>query len=191
MLNDNASQTIVRQATPADLRTLVPLFEGYRQFYGREPNDLLATSFLSRRLAATDGLILLAVDGRAPNDALGFAQLYDSYSSLSCGPVWILNDLYVRPDARGRGVASTLLHHVEQEAKGRGYVYVTLSTQRTNHAAQRLYHKHGFSVDDEFIVFTLLTASAPQQGSQIATPFARDRIIWSRRDDPGRTGDSD
>ncbi|HXI20853.1 MAG TPA: GNAT family N-acetyltransferase, partial [Gemmatimonadales bacterium] len=96
----------IRRAEPPDLESLVPLFEGYRQFYGRAPDPPQARAFLADRLAAGDSVILLASD---PGGALGFTQLYPLYSSVRCRRLWLLNDLYVAPAARGRGVARGLL----------------------------------------------------------------------------------
>jgi len=55
----------VRQASLADLKVLVPLFDGYRQFYGQpcEPQNVRA--FLHQRLTQGDSVLLLAdADGR-------------------------------------------------------------------------------------------------------------------------------
>jgi GNAT superfamily N-acetyltransferase len=45
----------------------------------------------------------------ADGEALGFTQLYPAFASLSLAPSWILNDLYVEPAARGRGVGEALM----------------------------------------------------------------------------------
>jgi len=57
-----------------------------------------------------------------------------------------VNNVAVRPEARGRGLAIRLLEHVMAEAAGRGAERVTLEVRRSNQAALNLYQKLGFLV---------------------------------------------
>src|SRR5580704_7039488 len=97
----------VRQATILDLDLLVPLFDAYRQFYRKPSDPDLARQFLLERLQQNQSIIFLA--SRQDGSAIGFAQLYPSFSSASAAPILILNDLYVKPEARRIGVGSLLL----------------------------------------------------------------------------------
>ena len=99
--------TTIRPALPADARLVAPLFDAYRQFYGKPAEPDVALRFVSERLANTDSAIFLALgdDG----EPLGFAQLYTSFSSVSAGRVYILNDLFVAPQGRGKGIGRALL----------------------------------------------------------------------------------
>ncbi|GLC25958.1 GNAT family N-acetyltransferase [Roseisolibacter agri] len=56
-----------------------------------------------------------------------------------------LKRMYVRPEARGRGVARRLTEHAIAEATARGCVRLRLGTLTTMHAAQRLYLSLGFA----------------------------------------------
>jgi putative acetyltransferase len=53
--------------------------------------------------------------------------------------------MYVRPHARGRGVARAILARLEQEAGSRGITRLTLETGDAQHAAMRLYERAGFT----------------------------------------------
>lgn len=137
----------VRRATPADAATLAGLFDGYRRFYG-QPADLeRARRFIDERLAAGDSTLLLALDG---NTAQGFAQLFPSFSSVRTGRLWILNDLYVDPGGRQRGIGRALLGACVAHAEQSGAVGLQLETQRTNTVAQALYLEQGWEADEEF-----------------------------------------
>src|SRR5262245_27250521 len=110
----------IRRATTADLDLVAPLFDGYRQFYERPADPVIARQFIADRLAAGDSVLFLAVS--ATGAALGFAQLYPSFSSVSARRIWILNDLFVTPQGRGQGIGQQLLeaarrHGVETGAK--------------------------------------------------------------------------
>jgi ribosomal protein S18 acetylase RimI-like enzyme len=143
----------VRKATLQDLAQLAPLFDAYRQFYG-QPSDLpLAHRFLGERLSREESLVLLAEgpDG----DAIGFVQLYPSFTSVRTARMYILNDLFVLESARHRGVASRLLESAAELSRASGAVELRLSTAVTNIAAQRLYEAMGWQREDEFHEYVL------------------------------------
>jgi GNAT superfamily N-acetyltransferase len=131
-----------------DLDALVPLFDAYRRFYG-QPADLAgARAFIADRLKRGESVIFLAVvDGAI----VGFTQLYPSFSSVSMKRLWVLNDLFVTPDARKSGAGRALLERAERWAAETGAKGLTLSTQITNLTAQRLYEASGWTKDDEFV----------------------------------------
>lgn len=55
-----------------------------------------------------------------------------------------LQDVYVTPDARRRGVASALTAEAERLAAERGHSALRLSVSETNEAARRLYERLGY-----------------------------------------------
>ena len=138
----------VRRATVEDAGLLAPLFDAYRQFYGL-PADLgLASQFLRERLAREESLVLLA---QGPDGAaLGFVQMYPSFSSLRAARIYVLYDLFVSPVSRQQGVGRLLMQAAAAEARRSGAVALVLSTAKTNHSAQRLYESLGWRRDDEF-----------------------------------------
>jgi len=141
----------VRRATLADLDVLVPLFDQYRQFY-RQPGDPeRAHRFLRERLERSQSVILLAFD----NTAIGFTQLYPSFSSGAMAPIFILNDLFVAPEARRRGVGSRLLRAAAQHGRDTGAIRLVLSTELTNTTAQSVYERMGWKRDMVFCVYQL------------------------------------
>jgi len=62
--------------------------------------------------------------------------------------VWVLSNVAVHPDFRGRGIAHQLLEATIQEARHRGARYVILETRTDNPAAQHLYATLGFHAYD-------------------------------------------
>ena len=65
--------------------------------------------------------------------------------------LWVLNDLFVEPDARQSGAGRALVLRAERWATETGAKGLTLSTQVTNQSAQHLYEACGWSTDDEFV----------------------------------------
>jgi GNAT superfamily N-acetyltransferase len=146
------SEVEIRRAGPADLDAASRLFAGYLRFYEKAASESAVRSFIGERLAKQDSAFYLAEAG---GEALGFTQLYPAFASLSLAPSWILNDLYVEPSARGRGVGEALMEAARELAIGNGAAELMLQTARSNATAQRLYEKLGWVRDDEFLVYTL------------------------------------
>lgn len=142
----------IRRAGLDDLEAATRLFTGYLRFYRRQTPASEARTFIAQRLEQRDSVFLLAEDG---GEGLGFTQLYPAFASLSLAPSWILNDLYVEPEARGRGVGEALMRAARELALGNGAAELMLQTARDNATAQKLYERLGWQRDDEFMVYTL------------------------------------
>ena len=143
----------VRHATAHDLDVLVPLFDGYRQFYGQPSDPPGARAFLAARLAQRQSLILLAHAGSEA--ALGFTQLYPLFSSVRMVRTYLLNDLFVAPSARRQGVAAALLREAAAQARALGAASLSLSTALDNAPAQALYERLGWQRDRQFCEYGL------------------------------------
>jgi ribosomal protein S18 acetylase RimI-like enzyme len=130
----------IRQATVEDLDFIVPLFDAYRQFYRQPSEPERARKFLLERFEHNQSIVFLAF-GRAA--AIGFAQLYPCFSSGAMARTFILNDLFVVPEARGRGAGSALLRKSAAYARRVNALRLTLSTELTNTAAQAIYEAMG------------------------------------------------
>lgn len=142
----------IHQADLTDLDTIENLFSGYLAFYERQHEAAAIRQFLSDRISNKQSIIFIAtLDGIAQ----GFAQLYPAFASLSLKPSWILNDLYVEPEARGRGIANALMSAARQLAAETNACEIFLQTARSNHKAQALYEKLHYQRDDKFLVYTL------------------------------------
>ena len=142
----------IRRAVPSDAAVLAPLFDAYRGFYGRSSDLELARRFLIERLTRGESVVLFAVDGNTPR---GFTQLYPLFSSLRCRPIWILSDLFVRPEHRGNGVARRLMEAAHDFARAQGAAAVELDTAHANTTAQALYESLGYERDLEFRHYVL------------------------------------
>ncbi len=144
----------VRRASETDLRTVAELFDSYRQFYG-QPADLhLAEAFLRDRFTHNESVVFLAVEPES-GAGLGFTQLYPSFSSAAARRLWILNDLFVAPAARRRGVGRALLEAARDHGVATGAKRLVLSTAVSNRAARALYESFGYKQEDVFVAYKL------------------------------------
>jgi GNAT superfamily N-acetyltransferase len=92
---------------------------------------------------------------RADGAAMGFTQLFPSFSSASAARILILNDLFVAPAARRTGVGSMLLAAAVEYGRAVGAVRLTLSTEVTNETALALYESAGWTRQTDFYVYNL------------------------------------
>jgi ribosomal protein S18 acetylase RimI-like enzyme len=142
-----------------DIERVVPLFDAYLQFYKLPSNEEAARRFLHARLVKGEAVIYLALEEGAAGapKALGFTLLYPTWSSLSLKPWWNLNDLYVVPAARQRGVARALMERARRLAEETGASGLGLETAKDNLAAQKLYEQLGWKREEEFFRYELKT----------------------------------
>ncbi|HKZ14593.1 MAG TPA: GNAT family N-acetyltransferase [Solirubrobacterales bacterium] len=122
-----------------EFETLLPLIAAYQRFYEVDDIDTDRNrSFFHRFLAPSDdGLLLAARD--ETGTILGYACLYWHFSSLQALETVLMNDLFVVPETRGRGVGRALIEATAAVARERRAAWVEWSTAPDNHTAQRLY----------------------------------------------------
>ena len=148
----NRLSTSIYQATPADVGDIAPLFDLYRQFYGKPPNEEAARRFLFARLSKAESVVYFVRD---EPKAVAFLQLYPVFSSTKLTREWILNDLFVLSEYREKGLGRALVeraHRLAEDTQASGLV---LETAVGNHAAQRLYQSLGWKRDEEFYRYYL------------------------------------
>lgn len=136
---------VVRRAGAQDVELIAPLFDAYRMFYDR-PSDLpAAIAFLRDRLGNGESVIFVATEGGGhAQAALGFVQLYPTFTSVEVGKLWLLNDLYVLESARGRRIGKLLLDAAIDHARQNGAVRLQLETMEDNATARALYESTGW-----------------------------------------------
>ena len=79
---------------------------------------------------------------------VGFANLMTIYSVWAHGKALILDDLYLRPDVRGKGYGKQALGYIEQFAAERGYKRLQFQSEATNPNAMEFYVSQGYSPAD-------------------------------------------
>ncbi len=146
---NNARTTYrITRATPDHLDLVAPLFDAYRQFYGKEPNHEGVRSFIGERLTQGDSVIYIC-ETNDPATAAGFVQLYPLFTSVGMKKLWLLNDLFVDPAHRRKGIAELLIAESAQLARNTHAKGLLLQTGKDNTTAQRVYERLGFSKDED------------------------------------------
>jgi GNAT superfamily N-acetyltransferase len=153
------SSVRITRLGPGDVGAAARLFDGYRQFYGAASDLPGVRAFLSNRLERDESVLFGAWSG---SKLVGFAQLYPTWSSTRMDRLWILNDLFVEPRLRRRGVASRLMARSEEWIRRSGGLGGWLETAVDN-PAQILYAGRGWKLDQEFLHFDWEPGVAPER----------------------------
>ena len=142
----------IRPATEDDVPIILSLIR-----------ELAAYERLSHAVVATEGLlreslfgerrgaeVLIACCKGAP---AGFALFFHSFSTFLGRPGIYLEDLYVKPEFRGRGIGRALLTHLARLAKERGCGRLEWAVLDWNEPAIKLYKSIGAVPMDEWTVY--------------------------------------
>ncbi len=140
---------MIRAATPADIPVIRRLIVELA-VYEKEPDavkasaaDLHEALFGARPLAE-------AVVAEIAGEAVGMALFFTTYSTWSGKGSLYLEDLFVRPAARGAGVGKALLVHLAGIAVARGYARFEWSVLDWNTPAIGFYKSLGAVLQDEW-----------------------------------------
>lgn len=137
----------VVKAEHKNLKDLVPLFDAYRIFYRQLSDKKKADTFLAKRLENNESIVFIAYKAQS---AIGFVQLFPTFSSVSLESFYILNDLFVSPEFRGIGIGEKLLEEAKKRCSLMKYKGLALETAKEN-PAQHLYEKLGWEKDEDFL----------------------------------------
>jgi len=132
---------MVRRATPVDAADAARLLHDFNTEFGEPtPGMAILAERAERMLAAGELTVLLA--GEGPD---GIAQLRLAPSIWSDAPGAYLEELYVAPPKRGRGIGRALLNAAMDAAREAGADHIDLNTAETDTAARALYESAGFT----------------------------------------------
>ncbi len=137
--------TKIREATIEDLNFVSELFDRYRVFYDKAPELQKAKEFISERLKQNDSKIFVAVTN--DDTLVGFVQLYPLFSSTRMKRLWLLNDLFVDKEHRGKGISKQLIDSSKELCKQTNACGLILETAKTNSIGNELYPTVGFTLD--------------------------------------------
>ncbi len=151
----NGSGVTIRAATIADVPLILRFIEGLAE-YERLPHEVVATE---AKLEATlfgerpDAEVIIAYDGEEP---AGFALFFHNYSTFLAQRGLFLEDLFVLPAMRGRGIGRRLLVELARLAIARDCGRLEWSVLDWNEDAIRFYRSLGARAMDEWTTFRVV-----------------------------------
>jgi GNAT superfamily N-acetyltransferase len=148
------NEFIIRPARVEDVPVILQLIRGLAT-YERAPNDVTATEeqlvdvLFGERPAAE---VLLAFEGQSP---VGFAVFFHNFSTWLGRPGLYLEDLFVKPEKRGKGYGRAMLIELAKIARDRECGRMEWAVLDWNEPAIKFYRALGAKPMDEWTVFRL------------------------------------
>lgn len=146
------NEVIVRAVEPGDSAAWREMWRGYNTFYGVTlPENVSETTW--KRILDPASMVnaLLATD--AAGNALGFANYVLHPYTWGEGQICYLEDLFVRPEARGQGAGRALIEALIQLSQERGWDRLYWVTHEDNTTARKLYDSFGKA--DDYVRYVL------------------------------------
>ncbi|MEY4055362.1 MAG: hypothetical protein RL519_697 [Pseudomonadota bacterium] len=154
----------IRPATPADLPLIAQLIRDLADYEKLLHEVRFDEAVLGQKLFGTRPyaeVVIGEIDG-APQ---GFALFFHNFSTFEGKPGIYLEDLFVRPDARGSGLGKALLSHLARLAMERDCARLEWSVLDWNSPAIGFYQKLGARLMDEWTVMRVDGPALQQLGA--------------------------
>lgn len=145
------SGVVIREAAVADEAAWARLWRGYNEFYGAAVPDEVTRTVWDRILSPDEavGAKIATADGAIA----GFAIRVLHPFTWGVGPACLLEDLFVDPACRGRGVGRALIDALLAECSARGWERLYWHTKQDNATARRLYDT--YTEADGFVRYSI------------------------------------
>ena len=144
----------IRDATVADIPIILQLIRDLAT-YERAPNDVVATEKGLHEVlfgAEPAAKVVIAFENTEP---IGFAVYFFNFSTWLGRPGLYLEDLFVKPEMRGRGYGRALLVHLAKIARDHNCGRMEWAVLTWNEPAIQFYNKLGAGSLDDWRVFRL------------------------------------
>jgi GNAT superfamily N-acetyltransferase len=140
---------LLRAATPGDVEAIVGLIRDLAEFE-QLTHLLRVTPATLRPHLFGERPVVECVVGEVGGVVVAFALFFTNFSTFLAKPGLYLEDLYVRPEHRGRGLGRALLEHLGALAVQRDYGRFEWSVLDWNEHAIRFYQGMGATVMPEW-----------------------------------------
>jgi GNAT superfamily N-acetyltransferase len=152
-------------AVPADVPTILQLIRELAEFE-QLLHEVVATEQDVHEALFGARPVAEAVVGRADGEVAGFALFFHNYSTFRGRPGLYLEDLYVRPQYRGRGYGKALLTHLAGLAVRRRCARMEWAVLDWNRRAIEFYESLGARPVDGWTVYRLTDEALLKAGGE-------------------------
>jgi len=146
----------IRRATPQDAPALIRLIIALAEFEKLTPPDAAAQQrLIEHGFGAAPRFEAWLAFSDSSGEPVGYALVFETYSSFLARPSLYLEDIFVLPAHRGRGIGSALLRHCIRLAHERGCGRVEWTCLDWNTKAQRVYENLGAERLSQWLLYRL------------------------------------
>lgn len=142
----------IEPATEKDVPVILSLIKGLAE-YERLSHEIMTTEASLRESLFGSRRVAEVILGYAGTEAVGFAAFFHNYSTFLGRPGIYLEDLFVAPQWRRRGLGTQLLCNIAQQAVERGCGRLEWAVLDWNEPAINFYIKLGARAMDEWTVY--------------------------------------
>lgn len=142
---------LIRDAFPSDEAAWRQLWAGYVAFYEADVPEEVTARTWERLIRRQDGFFCRVAE--TESQACGFSLSVIHAGSWTAEPICYLEDLFVAPERRGRGIGEALIRDLVTTAKAKGWSRLYWHTQASNAAARRVYDR--FTLADDFVRYRI------------------------------------
>jgi GNAT superfamily N-acetyltransferase len=161
----------IRTATPADVPTILRFIRELA-LYEREPNAVVATEDDLLRDGWGPTPRFRAMIAKADEEAVGFALYFTTYSTWRGHHGIRLEDLYVTPLMRGKGIGNALLARLARIAVDEGCPRLEWDVLEWNAPAIAVYERVGAHILTEWRIMRLSGDALKDLASQSLQPLS-------------------
>lgn len=167
-----SEEIIVRSATPADVSILFELIKALAE-YEKLSHAVTGSAQMLKEHLFGERPLAEAVVAEYKSETVGFALFFHNYSTFLTKPGIYLEDLFVLPEYRGRGIGKKLITHLAQLAVERNCGRLEWSVLDWNSPAIAFYQGIGADILDEWRICRVM-------GDSLSTLASGSNVIAKR-----------
>lgn len=139
--------SLIRKAVEGDIPQILAMLREFAEFENLLDYFEVTEERLQNALFGEESFVeaIVAIENNSP---VGYAIFYPYFASFRGQLGFYLEDIYVKPEMRGKNLGEKMLRYIAKFAKSRGYERIDFQVLRTNSNAIRFYKKLGAVVDE-------------------------------------------
>jgi GNAT superfamily N-acetyltransferase len=173
-------------ATELDLPVVLDMIQALAE-YEKLAHMVTATEGRLRETLFSDKPAAEVLLAYCELECAGFAVFFATYSTFLAQPGLYLEDLYVKPHLRGKGIGLALLEHLARLAAERGYGRMEWGVLNWNQPSIEFYNKLGAVPMDEWTKYRLTGEALEKLACSLVTSRPRDPA--AKHEDKQQAGD--
>ncbi|MCE2946918.1 MAG: GNAT family N-acetyltransferase [bacterium] len=132
----------IRPIEPCDHPQWREMWAGYQAFYEVALDAATTQALWSRLFDPASGIRALVAEQEGPGAVIGLCHYILHANTWEIAPVCYLQDLYVQPGERARGVGAAMIERLRSQMADEGWSRIYWMTREDNYRARGLYDRY-------------------------------------------------
>lgn len=148
------NKIVIRKALPADVPAIISLIKELAE-YERLSQEVEITELQLHNALFGSETFTEVLIAEFESEISGYALYFNNFSTFKGKPGIYLEDLFVKPEYRGKGIGKALFESIIKTAKEKNYGRVEWSVLKWNQPAINFYESRGAAGLDDWKVYRL------------------------------------